>query len=681
MKLSDSIQRTPLFVAFGQTQQTGGLTSVDLEAVRDESTVTLTASDGSVAPIDGADASTAGVMTAADKVTLDGLSSAGVRAFAARSEVPAASIDAAITQIRTAGHAGAGDGGGALYVRAGSEPGHALKVQSADGAWWELVAENGWINVLQAGADPTGAADSIQAFRDCADFARHNTGDEQSAGANGPAIYVPHGKYHWSDTFEPRAGITMIGFKRGVDGNLGTIIEVAADKTGIILPKHDTAGDTGVEEPNDTTTKGANGSFIEGLKLTSLGGTNHDRHGIRIRVAGVMLSHVECRNFPGDGFHIVADWNGNNHPVGVANSWSMDRCTAINNQRNGVFIQGSDVNAGVSTALNLVRNGRWGIWDNSFLSNVHIGAHAQGNGGANAAENGTEGVSAYVAHNNERYMVVPGQEAAASTTTPGTDSSVWYPFDTGGATISFPAWVSGNTYTAGGSYFMEGNGQKQAIGCYSEGDNVAAVEGNSQLQGGTNANPPLSLVSGGSYGSFTEGNRFTKGGVKVSPTLDTQNAAYAVEILNPEDPHALIRMKVPSEPSFGLGFRWDDSRKTLKAFATIASNSECFEVLTNDSTYNFGRGNGFEPGRGNILFQQGIFVGDRDFAGRFLNFGHSPPGSDRHAKGEVVLNASPEVQTDTDGVEWIIHGWHCTSSGTPGTWRALWTRVSNPPGL
>lgn len=41
--------------------------------------------------------------------------------------------------IRTAGYSASGDGGGALYKRVLTEPSHAGKFQSADGAWWELA--------------------------------------------------------------------------------------------------------------------------------------------------------------------------------------------------------------------------------------------------------------------------------------------------------------------------------------------------------------------------------------------------------------------------------------------------------------------------------------------------------------------------------------------------------------
>ncbi len=63
--------------------------------------------------------------------------------FNTRAAVAAATIEADVDIVTTKGYATFGDGGGAVYKRVGSEPSHALKVQSADGAWWELVPEDG----------------------------------------------------------------------------------------------------------------------------------------------------------------------------------------------------------------------------------------------------------------------------------------------------------------------------------------------------------------------------------------------------------------------------------------------------------------------------------------------------------------------------------------------------------
>jgi hypothetical protein len=56
------------------------------------------------------------------------------RAFIATTSIPSD-----VTFIRTAGYVTAGDGGEALYAKKISEPAHPGKVQSMDGAWWEIA--------------------------------------------------------------------------------------------------------------------------------------------------------------------------------------------------------------------------------------------------------------------------------------------------------------------------------------------------------------------------------------------------------------------------------------------------------------------------------------------------------------------------------------------------------------
>ncbi len=77
-------------------------------------------------------------------------------------------IPEAIAYIRTGGYSVPGDGGDALYKRVASEPSHPGKVQSADGAWWELV--NSGVTVEMFGARGNGIADDAPAFRACRDY-------------------------------------------------------------------------------------------------------------------------------------------------------------------------------------------------------------------------------------------------------------------------------------------------------------------------------------------------------------------------------------------------------------------------------------------------------------------------------------------------------------------------------
>ncbi len=62
--------------------------------------------------------------------------------FDTRLAVTFANIKPSINAIRTSGYTNAGDGGGALYKRVATEPTHAGKVRSWDGAWWEMIGSN-----------------------------------------------------------------------------------------------------------------------------------------------------------------------------------------------------------------------------------------------------------------------------------------------------------------------------------------------------------------------------------------------------------------------------------------------------------------------------------------------------------------------------------------------------------
>lgn len=66
-------------------------------------------------------------------------------------DVHAAFISLLADAVQTYGYAAAGDGGGNLYKRVGSEPTHVAKVQSADGAWWEAVPDWDGFNVCAIG--------------------------------------------------------------------------------------------------------------------------------------------------------------------------------------------------------------------------------------------------------------------------------------------------------------------------------------------------------------------------------------------------------------------------------------------------------------------------------------------------------------------------------------------------
>lgn len=88
--------------------------------------------------------------------------------FDTRLAVSLANIDPLVNALRTAGYNSVGDGGSALYKRVATEPSHAGKVQSVDGAWWELASHE--VNVECLGAAGDGIADDTLAFTNAMSF-------------------------------------------------------------------------------------------------------------------------------------------------------------------------------------------------------------------------------------------------------------------------------------------------------------------------------------------------------------------------------------------------------------------------------------------------------------------------------------------------------------------------------
>lgn len=67
------------------------------------------------------------------------ISSAGIADYPTRAVVTVSTVSVSATYLRTNGYTNAGDGGGGLYKKVGSEPSHGGKVQTGNGLWFELV--------------------------------------------------------------------------------------------------------------------------------------------------------------------------------------------------------------------------------------------------------------------------------------------------------------------------------------------------------------------------------------------------------------------------------------------------------------------------------------------------------------------------------------------------------------
>ncbi|MGV1835236.1 phage tail fiber protein [Rhizobium rhizogenes] len=87
-------------------------------------------------------------------------------AYDSRDAVALAHVKSTIYSIQTGGYAVAGDGGAALYRRVSTMPSHLGRVQSADGAWWELANIVVSPRMFGARVDGSDSAAGIQAAFD-----------------------------------------------------------------------------------------------------------------------------------------------------------------------------------------------------------------------------------------------------------------------------------------------------------------------------------------------------------------------------------------------------------------------------------------------------------------------------------------------------------------------------------
>jgi hypothetical protein len=94
--------------------------------------------------------------------------SAATAGYDTKATVQATNVPAPINHLRIAGYTTVGDGGAALYDRVGSQPSHNGKIQSSDGAWWELVEKYPTPQMFGAKAD--GSTDDATAIQSALDF-------------------------------------------------------------------------------------------------------------------------------------------------------------------------------------------------------------------------------------------------------------------------------------------------------------------------------------------------------------------------------------------------------------------------------------------------------------------------------------------------------------------------------
>jgi hypothetical protein len=181
--------------------------------------------------------------------------------YTTRTAATAATVPSGLTYLYVNGFASLSDGGEGLYKKLGSTPSpvELWHFQSADGAYWELIPENGSLNVKALGATGDGTTNdqaALQAAMDYWDpFAATTTG--------GGNVFLPPGIYSIDSslTMSNYHGIKVIG-----SGPQSTEIKATGD-----FPIFTATGTSGTP---------LNKAAIEGMTLRGSGKANTSCYGI-----------------------------------------------------------------------------------------------------------------------------------------------------------------------------------------------------------------------------------------------------------------------------------------------------------------------------------------------------------------------------------------------------------------
>lgn len=618
--------------------------------------------------------------------------------FATRQALGDVEVEASVKGAIVQGLDQIGVGGG-LYLRVAEEPSHSAKVRSEDrflpdgtededdGGWWELKDDNGTIYPTQFGAvahtytssgeiqssegtltDSFPAWEAMQEYMIAKSVGTQiptiiGSVAEGSGRRTGFRIFWPPGLYYFSDSWEIKDVIQIheaSGNSSQSGPGAGVVLIWARDKVGIRVNYHRTRGIPGTLEDTEEGSYTGQGSGIIGFTLRSYGGGAGAADGIQIRAPFFVRDCVIC-NFGQDGININAQAITSTDAIrGNGNLFELYNILVTANGRCGVYCDAADSNAGMGIHVAANNNGKYGIWDSSFLGNTWIACHTISNGLMNvgqifSGENNT--TSNMVSHGGNRYVVMYGQEVAASTTTPGTDTSVWQFVSAGGVAGFAPAWVSGTTYQHGANYIVEGGSQfSTLIGCYSEGGSSPNVFGAQVMViGGTLAgpgqhasgatNPPGRLVPSA---GFIQSGAGWKTRYQDPLTLNFRTITFGGGLATGD---FLTYQDDVSAPST---YKLQVNNTTGDVTWNYGSNSVPFTISGPNTALTHGRAS---PVTNGIWFRF-IWFGALGF-GRHITNAAAAPSSGEWARGDLIFRQSPSAAGKI--------GWVCTTGGTAGS--------------
>ena len=405
----------------------------------------------------------------------------------------------------------------------------------------------------------------------------------------------------------------------------------------------------------------ANDSYVRGICFEQLTmGTSVTAYGVHMR-GNATFEDCAWVNCSGNGIHIFADSSYTNAATaGFCDEWRIINCFVHSTNGHGIYVNGNEANAGYTQGVVFHQVGQVAIFDASYFANAHYSPQITGYG-----QIGERGVF----HLGRIYQLITTAPALGSTTTPGTNSQVWYDLGAlAAASTNFPQWVSGNSYGLRLPFLIT-NGTAIYSGYQENGFNIGSSNG--LLVGGTiggigttnrlGTQTEMGIVNNRGFASFRSNGGQT---TASSPNIgDAERVSIGeLDYNNGEDGRrSIISYRVENTlglPTDRFAFDWSNNRDILWKFgARVMAQAGGTQTL---SSY------------GRSTVQPGYFTA-RDLALQDPNNANNariigardavPNDGIHHAQGEFVFNVYPSAAG--------VLGWSCTTAGTPGTWTAV----------
>jgi hypothetical protein len=573
------------------------------------------------------------------------------------------------TLIITKGYYVPGDGGGATYLAKSSTtstPDKIFVIENDNGFILELMHQ-GEINIRQAGAksDDMPQSDEIDNYAILNQVINYNPYPENKIFK----VTVTEGTYQIEQTLTIKKVVHLFG-QGGYLGRSNTsTLQFPKNTTGILVKYY---------EPPEFN-EGSQFSIIEGLTIAGDRDLANplrilDRnHGILIN-SPIKVANCSIQNFNGDGIHLFGNCSAPIPTQTNANLFYLDHVSIVNVDGNGIYLNGECANAGKVIGASSIYIGRFGILDESFLGNTYIGCHA-----ATAELRGNcfhkgryyrirvdladlfDSTSRKIA--NEKFVsaiepgVTPGWERYWQDLGPGAEPD----------RILAPQWTATDKYVKGGAYHsVRLNATSVFCGCYAENDSPVRINTASLALGGIAANgdncyltaagggDETGLFSGGAFANrLGNGNRnYTH---KLGSTTTTFRTGQFVEnSISSLQNSVALEYQGAKQEKFGLSFTTYLADKTNGMPWTITTDN-----------YEQGQVHGGREQSlpsGNMMFEQGFFLGSAEYARYQGNSGSAPTANTaaEFGRGDILWNTNP--------AQGGYVGWVCVKPGKPGEW-------------